>query len=135
MAQKKEECFLIVAASLFLAGAVFMLVNTFGTQEWALWVGLACAVCAVLVYAIVKFARMRFDKKYTARESEIIAKQQKNAETAPVIALESVPVQASANTSATEKKVATGQVKQQAKSGSTKSKKTTSKKPVSKKKK
>ena len=65
MAQKKEQWFIIAAASLFVVGAVFMLVNTFGGQEWALWVGIGLAAASVLLYLAVYFARIQFNKKYT----------------------------------------------------------------------
>ena len=71
MAQQKEQWFYITAATLFLIGAVFMLFNTFGGQEWALWVGIGFAVAAAILFAVVQFARMRFNKKYTVSEKEL----------------------------------------------------------------
>jgi len=70
---KKEQYFMIVAAALFLVGAVFMLVNTFGSQEWALWVGLAFAIAAALVYILIQIQHLQFNKKYTVKEKEIKA--------------------------------------------------------------
>jgi len=68
---KREQIFTIVAAVLFLIGAVFMLINTFGTQEWALWTGLVFAVVSATLYALIQIQHYRFKKKYTAKESEI----------------------------------------------------------------
>ena len=82
MAQKKEQWFIIIAASLFLAGAVLVLINALGGIEWALWVGIGFAVASIILYIVVYIARVQFNKKYTPSESEIIAAEQK-AVTAP----------------------------------------------------
>jgi len=70
---KREQCFMIVAATLFLIGAIFMLVNTFGNQEWALWVALVFAVSAAVIYILIQIQHIQFNKKYTVKESEIKA--------------------------------------------------------------
>jgi|GEM_PF-2532524 len=85
MAQKKEQWFMIAAASLFLVGAVFVLVNSFGGQEWALWCGLGCAVAAILLYLVVQFAVKRSDRKNTANADETTAAM-KSGETAAKVA-------------------------------------------------
>ena len=79
MAQKKEQWFMIIAASLFVVGAVFMLVNALGGYEWALWFGIGFAAASAILYIIVQAARVRFKNKYTPTESEIIAAEQKAA--------------------------------------------------------
>ena len=79
MAQKKEQWFIIIAATLFLIGAIFMLVNTFGGFEWALWVGIGFAAASAVLYIIVYFARRRFNKKYAPREKEILAAELKKS--------------------------------------------------------
>lgn len=65
---KREQYFTVIAAVLFLIGAVFMLVNTFGNQEWAVWVGLGFAVASSLLYLLIQIQRLQFNKKYTAKE-------------------------------------------------------------------
>jgi hypothetical protein len=79
MAYKKEQWLMIIAASLFLAGAVFMLVNTFGGLEWALWTGLGFAAAAMCVYVLIVFINFRFNKKYTMSEREYQEAEQKAA--------------------------------------------------------
>ena len=75
---------MILAASLFLVGAVFMLINTFADQTWALWVALCFCVASVALYGAIKIQHFRFNKKYTAKESEIKAIVE-GAETVPAI--------------------------------------------------
>lgn len=72
---KREQTFIIVAASLALVGAVFMLVNIFGAQEWAFWVGLGFAIASAIIFILIQIQHMQFNKKYTARESELKAKE------------------------------------------------------------
>ena len=76
---KREQVFTIIAAVLFLIGAVFMLVNTFGSQGWALWVGLAFALMSALLYILIRIQHYRFIKKYTVKESEIKAATEKDS--------------------------------------------------------
>ena len=76
---KREQTFTIIAAVLFLIGAVFMLVNAFGNQEWALWVGLAFAIASALLYVLIRLQHHNFKKKYTAKESEIQAVTEKES--------------------------------------------------------
>ena len=68
---KREQCFMIVAAVLFLVGAVFMLINTFGNQEWALWTGLVFAVASALLYVAIQIQHLQFKKKYTVKKREL----------------------------------------------------------------
>jgi len=42
----RAQVYTLVAATLFLLGAIFMLVNTFADVSWAFWVGLGFAVVA-----------------------------------------------------------------------------------------
>jgi hypothetical protein len=70
---KKEQYFMIVAATLFLIGAVFMLVNIFGNQTWALWIGLGFAVASVILYTAIQIQHYQFNKKYTCKNKEIKA--------------------------------------------------------------
>jgi len=70
---KREQYFMVVAAVLFLIGAVFMLINVFGVQEWALWVGLGFGVASVLLFALIQIQHLRFNRKYTVKESELRA--------------------------------------------------------------
>lgn len=70
---KREQTFMIVAAVLFLVGAVFMLINTFGNQEWALWVAICFCVASVSLYVAIQIQHLQFNRKYTAKESEIKA--------------------------------------------------------------
>jgi len=70
---KREQTFMIVAAVLFLVGAIFMLINTFGNQGWALWVAFVFCIASVSLWATIKIQQLRFNKKYTAKESEIKA--------------------------------------------------------------
>jgi len=65
---KREQYFNVIAAVLFLIGAVFMLVWTFGNQEWAVWVGFGFAGAAALLYILIQIQRLQFNKKYTAKE-------------------------------------------------------------------
>jgi len=74
---KREQTFTVVAAVLFLVGAVFMLINTFGNQLWALWVGLAFAVASVALYALIRIQHYQFKKRYSAKEGEIKAAVEK----------------------------------------------------------
>ena len=46
----KQQILTVTAASLFLVGAIFMLVNTFAGATWSFWVGLGFAIAAVGVY-------------------------------------------------------------------------------------
>ena len=41
-----DQWFVIAAAIVFLIGAIFMLINTFGGIEWAFFVGIAAIVIA-----------------------------------------------------------------------------------------
>jgi len=68
---KREQYFTLVAAVLFLIGAVFMLINTFAAQEWALWVGLGFAIASALLYLLIQIQRMQFNKKYTMKEKDV----------------------------------------------------------------
>ena len=79
---KREQYFTVVAATLFLIGAVFMLINTFGNQEWALWVGLGFAVVSALLYLLIQIQHWQFNKKYTAKDREIKAVTEKDAKEA-----------------------------------------------------
>ena len=53
MKYSKQQTYTILAATLFLIGAIFMLVNTFAQQPWAFWTGLAFAVAAAGVYGFL----------------------------------------------------------------------------------
>jgi len=74
---KREQTFTIIAAVLFVVGAVFMFIYIFGTQMWALWVGLAFAIVSTALYVLIQIQHYRFKKKYTAKESEIKAVAEK----------------------------------------------------------
>jgi len=74
---KREQTFTVLAAVLFLIGAVFMLINTFGNQLWALWVGLAFAVASGLIYLLIRIQHYQFKKRYSAKDSEIKAVAEK----------------------------------------------------------
>ena len=53
MAKYSRDQWLVVAAAVvFLIGGVFMLINVFGGEEWAMWVGLGLAflACALMVW-------------------------------------------------------------------------------------
>jgi len=41
-----DQWIIIIAAGLFMVGAVLMIVNVFGAQTWALWSGFAFAIIA-----------------------------------------------------------------------------------------
>jgi len=45
--------FQLVGATLFLIGAIFMLVNTFTDAVWSFWVGLSFAVVAAAFYILI----------------------------------------------------------------------------------
>ena len=79
---KREEYFTVVAAILFLIGAVFMLINTFGNQEWALWVGLGFAITSAMLYLLIQLQHLQFNKKYTAKEPEVKAAAEKDTKEA-----------------------------------------------------
>lgn len=49
----KNQICTIISAVLFLIGAIFMLVYTFGDQDWAIWTGLILAVLATGIYILV----------------------------------------------------------------------------------
>jgi membrane protein YdbS with pleckstrin-like domain len=70
---KSERIFTIVAAALFLVGAVFMLINIFAAQEWAFGVGLVLAITSAVLYILIQIQHIRFKRKYTANESELKA--------------------------------------------------------------
>lgn len=76
---KREQYFVVVAAALFLVGAVFMLINTFGHQEWALWVALGFCIVSVLLYVAIQVQRLQFNKKYTVKEKELKAAAETDA--------------------------------------------------------
>jgi len=127
MAQQKEQWFILVALSMFLVGAIFMLINTFGGQEWALWVGTGFAVAAGLLYLIVLFFRRQFNKKYSPRESELKDADVKIIETAePIVTQEPVVEEKKEKTTSKSKTVKKSPSK-------TTTKKTPAKKPVTKK--
>jgi O-antigen/teichoic acid export membrane protein len=69
MSNGRDQYLLISAAALFLIGAVFMLINTFGGIGWALWVGIACAAAALLLY-ILMIAVQQFRKPHTVTTEE-----------------------------------------------------------------
>ena len=68
-----KEILQISAATLFLCGAIFMLVNTFADQIWAFWVGLGFALMALGVYValVIKERKLIFQKisAYSAKKS------------------------------------------------------------------
>ena len=70
---KREQYFVIVAATLFLAGAVFALVHAFGNQDWALWVALCLCIASILLYTAIQVQHLQFNKKYTIKEKELKA--------------------------------------------------------------
>ena len=70
---KREQYFMIIAAVLFLAGAVFLLINIFGNQTWALWVGLGFAIASTLLYIGIQIQHLQFNRKYRVKESELKA--------------------------------------------------------------
>ena len=41
-----DQWIVIISAVLFLVGAVLMIVNVFGAQAWALWIGFGFAIVA-----------------------------------------------------------------------------------------
>ena len=49
----RQQAFQLTAASLFLIGAVFMLINTFADAVWAFWVGLGFACVAAGFYILI----------------------------------------------------------------------------------
>jgi|GEM_PF-1928227 len=51
----RSQIYLCVCATLYLVGAIFMLVNTFADSVWAFWVGLAIAVIATVFYVLMVF--------------------------------------------------------------------------------
>jgi hypothetical protein len=53
MSYNKEQWFSVAAAALFLAGAVFALINVFGGQVWAFWIALGFIIAAVITYIVV----------------------------------------------------------------------------------
>ncbi|MCL2229425.1 MAG: hypothetical protein FWC00_06430 [Firmicutes bacterium] len=73
----------LVASGLFLIGAVFMLVNTFGDASWAFWVGLAFALIGFGVYGYMLFLHRRdiFKKIEYPTESDNIDNHEKNVVT------------------------------------------------------
>ena len=76
---KREQYFVIIAAALFLIGAVIVLINTFsGNHMWALWVGLGFAIASILLFIMIQVQHLQFNKKYTAKESEIKAVAEKS---------------------------------------------------------
>ena len=48
----RDQWLTLVAAGIFLIGAVFMLVNVFGAQTWALIIGLGLAVVATVIMIV-----------------------------------------------------------------------------------
>jgi len=77
---KREQIFTIIAAALFLAGAVFMLIDIFNgppDPSWAFWVGLVLAIASVLLFVLIQIQHIRFKRKYTANENELKALAEK----------------------------------------------------------
>ena len=82
---KREQYFVVVAAALVFVGAVFMLVNVFGDNiMWALWTGFGFAIAGALLYIAIQIQHIQFKRKYTAKESEIKAVVEKDANTKEV---------------------------------------------------
>jgi len=52
MKYSMSQIYLLGAAVLFLAGAIFMLVNTFADESWAFWTGLAFAIVAAAIWGM-----------------------------------------------------------------------------------
>jgi len=68
---KREQVFTIIAAVLFLIGAVFMLLATFSDNQWAVWTGLAFAVVAATLYVLLVLENRKiFSKKMTYPDTE-----------------------------------------------------------------
>jgi len=59
MKYTKQQIYTVVAAGLFLVGAVFMLINTFSDNLWAFWVGLGFAVAALVFYLLIGIEHKR----------------------------------------------------------------------------
>ena len=59
----KSQIYILVAAGLFIIGAVFMLINTFANIAWALWTGLGVAIAATVFYILVVIENRKETKK------------------------------------------------------------------------
>jgi uncharacterized membrane protein len=71
MSYNKEQWVTIVAASLFLIGAVFALFNVFGGASWALWVALVYIMAAIVAYLIVLLGKHIWRQKFTISSREL----------------------------------------------------------------
>ena len=63
MKYSRLQIFQIVAAGLFLVGAIFMLVHTFADEPWSFWVGLGFAVVAAVFYLLIALENRGVIKK------------------------------------------------------------------------
>ena len=52
MKYSKGQIYTLIAACLFVVGAIFMLVNTFADAMWALLVGIGFAAVATVFYVL-----------------------------------------------------------------------------------
>jgi len=71
MKYNKVQILQIIAAAIFLVGAIFMLIQTFTDEQWAFYVGLSLALVAGSLYVwILVENRRTMNKKLTYSDNE-----------------------------------------------------------------
>ena len=63
-----DQWIIVIAATLFMIGAVLMIINVFGAQNWALWTGFALAVIAS---ALVVWGWLMHNRKMKAKSANL----------------------------------------------------------------
>lgn len=65
----RTELLNIIAAVIFITGAVFMLVNVFGVDIWAFWTGFGLALVATTIL-ITSYFDNRYNKDKHGKENQ-----------------------------------------------------------------
>jgi len=79
----RDQWLTILAATIFLIGAVFMLVNVFAAQTWALAVGLGLAIVASLIMLLAMIdnkKRVKANMKDTTNANDVESIEKSSAQ-------------------------------------------------------
>ncbi|MDR0462272.1 MAG: hypothetical protein LBG88_02995 [Christensenellaceae bacterium] len=82
-----SQIYQMVAAVLFLIGAVFMLFNTFADKVWAFWTGLGFALAASVAYIMMVIEAKRVlqkkltDSSYSDKKDNTIVHEKNETKT------------------------------------------------------
>jgi len=75
MKPSKQQIYTVIAAILFLIGAVFMLVSTFGAVSWAFYVGLGFAAAAIVIYILYIVETKKKPKPFEEKSTSPLEKK------------------------------------------------------------